>query len=318
MKPKLHTKLKIGLIGVGNLAMQYLIRLQQNEQFKLLGFYDENHEAYEYLEDDYNLPYYAKVKTLIDESDALLICTPNQSIMKYLHVAIKTGKHIFLGRPLTHDLQEILYIQDLVKESDIKMQISLPDTFNPIFGKLKENILEPIFVEMKRNINFEFSKTNPHIIHEFLLKDVCLLLNLTTGITQKIRFSNAFKQHDFIQLRVEFDNGTSAHLSINKISNLKNFNVQIYQTSKTINANFPERTIHTLTQDKDHIIETNTEVDEVDAINEELNAFAKSIINNQEAVNSIADFYKSSELVNKILKQMPDNKTINLISTLSY
>jgi predicted dehydrogenase len=290
-------KIKTGIIGIGNSGMQYILRLQQNERFEMVGFADAHPHFYTHLTDEYKLHFYENPQDLLEACDAVIICNPNSYVMKYLYMGIRQGRHILLGKPLMHDLQEILYMEDLVCESGIKMQISLPDSFNPVFRNLKNAVSEPIFVDMKRNITFESAKNNTQIVQELLLNDICLLLALSNGKVQKVRYNNAYKQLDFMQVRIEFDNGSAAHISINKLSNTKNFAVQVYQASKTITANFLTGRINTLSQNDTHLTETHIEVDETDTLNEELNAFADSILNNTECKNTIGDFYKAAELM---------------------
>jgi predicted dehydrogenase len=300
-------KIKIGIIGLGNLGMQYIIRLQRSQIFELIGVNDKHPEQYEDLKEESNLVFYNDTAKLTSLCDAVIICTPNHVINKYLFDVIKSGKHILLGKPIVNDLPDILYINDLVRESGIKMQISMVDSFNPVFNTLREIVEEPMFVEIRRNITYESSKNNPLIIRESLLKDISLLLELCKDSNvQKIRYNNLYDKLDFIQVRIEFDNGTSAHISINKLSNQKSFILQVYQTNKNIIANFLTRRINSFSvnSSKQSIQENNIELAELEAIEEELNAFANSILNDTDCKNSISDFYRASVITQDVLKKM--------------
>jgi predicted dehydrogenase len=300
-------KIKIGIIGLGNLGMQYIIRLQRSQTFELIGVNDKHPEQYEDLKEESNLVFYNDTAKLTSLCDAVIICTPNHVINKYLFDVIKSGKHILLGKPIVNDLPDILYINDLVRESGIKMQISMVDSFNPVFNTLREIVEEPMFVEIRRNITYESSKNNPLIIRESLLKDISLLLELCKDSNvQKIRYNNLYDKLDFIQVRIEFDNGTSAHISINKLSNQKSFILQVYQTNKNIIANFLTRRINSFSvnSSKQSIQENNIELAELEAIEEELNAFANSILNDTDCKNSISDFYRASVITQDVLKKM--------------
>lgn len=287
--------------------MQYIIRLQRSQTFELIGVNDKHPEQYEDLKEESNLVFYNDTAKLTNLCDAVIICTPNHVINKYLFDVIKSGKHILLGKPIVNDLPDILYINDLVRESGIKMQISMVDSFNPVFNTLREIVEEPMFVEIRRNITYESSKNNPLIIRESLLKDISLLLELCKDSNvQKIRYNNLYDKLDFIQVRIEFDNGTSAHISINKLSNQKSFILQVYQTNKNIIANFLTRRINSFSvnSSKQSIQENNIELAELEAIEEELNAFANSILNDTDCKNSISDFYRASVITQDVLKKM--------------
>ncbi|QQR98523.1 MAG: Gfo/Idh/MocA family oxidoreductase [Sphingobacteriales bacterium] len=300
-------KLKVAIIGIGNLGMQYIIRLQYNKLFELVGVNDKHPEHYEDLKEESGINFYENADELTDACDALIICTPTHAINKYLFDVIKSGKHILLGKPILNDLPDILYINDIARESGIKMQISMVDSFNPVFSTLKTMVEEPMFVEIRRNTSFESSKNNPNIIKESLLKDICLLLELCKASNiQKIRYNNLYEKLDFVQVRIEFDNGTSAHISINKLSNQKSFTVQVYQANKNIIANFLNRRINTFTKsdNQQHVLENNIELSETEAIEEELNAFASSILNDTDCKNSIADFYRATAITYDLLKKI--------------
>ncbi len=65
--------------------------------------------------------------------DALIITTPNYTHLDVLRAAMKSGKHIFLEKPMATTVQDADQILQLAKEYSAVLQIGLQYRYKPMY-----------------------------------------------------------------------------------------------------------------------------------------------------------------------------------------
>ncbi|MBP6759725.1 MAG: Gfo/Idh/MocA family oxidoreductase, partial [Flavobacterium sp.] len=108
--------LKVGVLGAGHLGKIHLRLLQQSEKYELVGFYDENQENGEKVAKEFGYKQFSTIATLIHAVDVIDIVTPTLSHYKCAKVAIKSGKHVFIEKPISNTVAEAEEIIALANE----------------------------------------------------------------------------------------------------------------------------------------------------------------------------------------------------------
>ena len=98
--------LKIGVLGAGHLGKIHLRLLQQSNKYELVGFYDPNHENAEKVANELGYKHFSTIATLLHAVDVIDIVTPTLSHYKCAKVAIKSGKHVFIEKPISNTIEE--------------------------------------------------------------------------------------------------------------------------------------------------------------------------------------------------------------------
>jgi predicted dehydrogenase len=108
--------LKVGVLGAGHLGKIHLRLLQQSEKYELVGFYDENQENGAKVANEFGYKQFSTIATLIHAVDVIDIVTPTLSHFKCAKVSIKSGKHVFIEKPISNTVAEAEEIIALAKE----------------------------------------------------------------------------------------------------------------------------------------------------------------------------------------------------------
>jgi len=104
--------LKVGVLGAGHLGKIHLRLLQQSQKYELVGFYDENQENGQKIAKEFGYKQFKTIATLIHAVDVIDIVTPTLSHYKCAKVAIKSGKHVFIEKPISNTVAEAEEIID--------------------------------------------------------------------------------------------------------------------------------------------------------------------------------------------------------------
>ena len=104
--------LKVGVLGAGHLGKIHLRLLEQSDKYELVGFYDENQENGAKISKEFGYKQFHTIATLIHAVDVIDIVTPTLSHYKCAKVAIKSGKHVFIEKPISNKLKNLIEVID--------------------------------------------------------------------------------------------------------------------------------------------------------------------------------------------------------------
>lgn len=303
--------LKIGVLGAGHLGKIHLRLLQQSEKYELVGFYDPNKEHAEKVSKEFGYKNFATIATLIHAVDVIDIVTPTLSHYKCAKVAIKSGKHIFLEKPISNTVEEAEEIIALSKEYNVKGQVGHVERFNPAFKAIKNSIENPMFIETHRLAEFNPRGTDVPVVLDLMIHDIDAILSVVKSNVKAIHASGVSvisDTPDIANARIEFENGCVANLTASRIS-LKNMRKsRFFQKDAYISVDFLEKKCEVVKMkdaphepgDFDMILQNaegvkkqiyfdNPDVPQNNAILDELESFADAINNNTTPIVTLQD-----------------------------
>lgn len=236
--------LKVGVLGAGHLGKIHLRLLQQSEKYELVGFYDENQENAEKIAREFGYKNFHTIATLIHAVDVIDIVTPTLSHYKCARVAIKSGKHIFIEKPISNTIEEAEEIIALAKEFGVKGQVGHVERFNPAFKAVREMIETPMFIETHRLAEFNPRGTDVPVVLDLMIHDIDVILSVVKSPVKHINASGVSvisDTPDIANARIEFENGCVANLTASRIS-LKNMRKsRFFQKDAYISVDFLEK-----------------------------------------------------------------------------
>ncbi|KUJ60945.1 oxidoreductase [Flavobacteriaceae bacterium CRH] len=294
--------LKVGVLGAGHLGKIHLRLLQQSDQYELVGFYDENQENAERISKEFGYTNFSTIAKLIHAVDVIDIVTPTLSHYKCAKVAIKSGKHIFIEKPIANTVAEAEEIIALAKEYNVKGQVGHVERFNPAFIATKNMIENPMFIETHRLAEFNPRGTDVPVVLDLMIHDIDAILSVVNSKVKNINASGVSvisDTPDIANARIKFENGCVANLTASRISMKNMRKTRFFQKDAYISVDFLEKKCEVVRMkdapevpgDFDMILQnaegvkkqiyfTNPDVEQNNAILDELESFANAINTN--------------------------------------
>ncbi len=294
--------LKVGVLGAGHLGKIHLRLLNESEKYELVGFYDPDAINGKKVADEFGYSYIENINTLIDSVDVVDIVTPTLSHFDCAKRAIEKGKHIFIEKPITNTLEEAEELLALAQKHNIKGQVGHVERFNPAFIAVKNNIVNPMFIETHRLAEFNPRGTDVPVVLDLMIHDIDAILSVVNSEVKQINASGVSvisNSPDIANARIELENGCVANLTASRIS-LKNMRKsRFFQRDAYISVDFLEKQVEVVKMkdapenpgDFDMILQNaeglkkqiyfeNPEIEGNNAILDELETFANAINNN--------------------------------------
>jgi len=303
--------IKVGVLGAGHLGKIHLRLLQQSEKYELVGFYDPFDDNATKVAAEFGYTKFENIDTLIDAVDVVDIVTPTLSHFDCAVSAIKKGKHVFIEKPISNTVEEAETIIKLAKEYNVKGQVGHVERFNPAFSAVKNQIINPMFIETHRLAEFNPRGTDVPVVLDLMIHDIDAILSVVKSPIKAVHASGVSvisDSPDIANARLEFENGCVANITSSRISMKNMRKARFFQKDAYISVDYLEKACEIVKMkdapeqpgDFDMILQNaegakkqiyfdNPNVDANNAILDELETFADAINNNSTPIVTLED-----------------------------
>ncbi len=319
--------LKIGVLGAGHLGKIHIRLIQElKDEFTLIGFYDPDDETAEKVANQFQIKRYTSLDELIANVDCLDIVTPTISHHEMAMKGLKAFKHVFIEKPITKTLEEATALMKIAAEANVTVQVGHVERFNPAFSLVKDEIIRPMFIETHRLAQFNPRGTDVPVVLDLMIHDIDIVLSVVKSKVKNIHASAVAvvsDTPDITNARIEFENGCVANLTASRISMKNMRKSRFFQKDAYISVDFLEKKSELLHMEDvegggspyDVILELGEgkknkkitfdkpDIEDVNAIKEELRDFYNSITQNKEPIVSISDGFEALKVAIRIMEK---------------
>jgi predicted dehydrogenase len=320
---KTHTyMLKAGVLGAGHLGKIHLRLLQQSEKYELVGFFDPFTENAQKVAEEFGYKLFDSIEALIAAVEVIDIVTPTLSHFECAKMAIEKGRHIFVEKPITKTLLEAEAIKTLASQFHVQGQVGHVERFNPAFTAVKDKIDTPMFIETHRLAEFNPRGTDVPVVLDLMIHDIDIILSVIDSKVKNVHASGISvisETPDIANARIEFENGCVANLTASRISMKNMRKTRFFQKDAYISVDFLEKKSEIVRMKevpnnpdefamilqnaegiKKQIYFDNPEIENNNAILDELESFADAINNGTVPVVSLrqgADALRVAQMI---------------------
>ena len=327
--------LKVGVLGAGHLGKIHLKLLSETIGYELVGFYDPDPVQKEKAQTQFGVKAFETVEDLIAEVDVVDVVTPTLSHYECASLALRNSKHVFIEKPVTNTLEEAESLMKLAEEANVKVQVGHVERFNPAFVAGSPYIDQPMFIESHRLAQFNPRGTDVPVVMDLMIHDLDIILSIVKSNVKRISASGVSvvsNTPDIANARIEFANGCVANVTASRIS-LKNMRkTRIFQRDAYIAIDFLKKKTEVVRLDSpnasasenDLFIELADQtkrkinfefpqIEETNAIQEELRSFRACIEDGTQPMVTIQDGYNALQIAHQIVAKL--NLSSDLISS---
>jgi predicted dehydrogenase len=301
--------LKAGVLGAGHLGKIHLRLLQESKMYELVGFFDPFKENAKKVAKEFGYKLFDSVEELIAAVEVVDIVTPTLSHFECAKKAIEKGRHIFIEKPITKTVLEAEAIKTLASQFHVQGQVGHVERFNPAFTAVKDKIDAPMFIETHRLAEFNPRGTDVPVVLDLMIHDIDIILSVVNSKVKNVHASGISvisETPDIANARIEFENGCVANLTASRISMKNMRKTRFFQKDAYISVDFLEKKSEIVRMKdvpnnpdefamilqnaegvKKQIYFDNPEVENNNAILDELESFAEAINNGTKPVVSL-------------------------------
>jgi myo-inositol 2-dehydrogenase / D-chiro-inositol 1-dehydrogenase len=319
-------KVKIGIVGTGYIGNVHARIYSRDERVEIAALYDIVPERAERAARSVGGRVCRSREELFENSDAVLVCTPNKTHVEIASDAIKAGRHVFCEKPFAIGLENARILLDAANGSDKVFQVGHNRRYAPVYSTLRELLNEDrahsAHIKMNRGeLKNPVWTGDPNVTGGFLYETTIHLFDMMRFQFGEIAELVAYgSQHEYPELDefsviFRFKNGFHCTFaSSSDASWLFPFErIEVFCHHRTI-----------LTEEMEHLIDSRgwdanfqtlswamTEKEERWGYVQEDRAFIDAILNASEPPVTAYDGFKSIELVESVYKAISTGEKIS-------
>lgn len=278
---------RVGVVGVGYLGFFHAQKYAGLPSANLVGVADINRSRAEEVAKAVQTQAYTSHRELLGRVEAVSIATPTPEHYAIARDFLEAGVHVLVEKPMTPSLAEADDLVALARRKQRVLQVGHLERFNPAFRTVAPHIRQPMFIEAHRLALFNERGIEVNVVLDLMIHDIDIALHLVRSPVVKISASGVpvlTALPDIANVRIEFANRAVANLTASRIS-VKNLRrIRIFQADCYLVADYGIRRAFMYRKEPDldesgfpEISAEELEVEERDALEEEIGAFIESV-----------------------------------------
>ncbi len=274
-------KLRAAVIGLGYLGKYHLDKYLMNKKVDVKWVIDSDINNLR-LNINKSIKKSTDFKDIIGNVDCASIVTPTVSHYQIAKLLLQSKINILLEKPMTETLYQAKKLNNLIDKKKTIMQIGHLERFNPVMERLKNEINNPMFIEVHRLAEFNPRSTDVNVIFDLMIHDIDIILTLIKSPIKKISvFGKKIITNttDIANVRIEFMNSAVANLTASRISAKSERKIRIFEKNKYYSVDFLLSKMSIFSKNSDRIFKQKEySYKKVDSLRKEINNFVNSCL----------------------------------------
>ena len=280
-------KHKIGIIGSGAKARRYLANIISSDFFQPIGFHSNDMLSARNLVKDFASVPFLSFEELLDQCDTLIFSQLNPESHKSIAKCLRYGKNLILSNYHYFNLTQLQQFSRIATESESLVFCGSSVLYNPALQAALNYLNNPVFIDVARLQPFSSSEGKISILNDMLVQDIDWVLQTVSSNVKRVSVNPVSVMNkpdpDFINLKLEFDNGCIANLTASRISELSLKKARLYYDKNVLYADLLNQELKRSFQHGDSVLFEEVKVDKQDEVKKQLIEFSISL---QKKLNS--------------------------------
>lgn len=130
--------MRVGMIGAGGIARVHVGHLLSIDGVDVIGVADIAADRAEALAAECGATAVTDYRALLDDVDAVYVCSPPTLHREQVTAAVEAGKDVFCEKPLATTMEDGRAIVDALASSNVQLMVGFNNRFRPAFRRLRD------------------------------------------------------------------------------------------------------------------------------------------------------------------------------------
>lgn len=238
--------LKTMVVGAGALGRHHARILAGMDGVDLIAVADPREDAGRAVADACGSEWIADFRNAIDQAEAVSIVVPTSLHVEVASEFLSRGIPTLVEKPLAGSADEASKLVNLAIQTQTILQVGHVERFNPAMITARKLCGLPKYIRAERVSPFPFRSTDIGVVHDLLIHDIDLVLDLVRSDVETVQAFGASLMsplEDMINARLTFRNGCIVDLTASRIHPVARREMQIFSAIGCVNVDFAARTV---------------------------------------------------------------------------
>lgn len=245
------SRLRMVVVGTGALGRHHARILSQHPSVELVAVADCNADSAQAVAQSCGTRWVTDHRELLlaEQIDAAVIAVPTFAHRDVAGDFLRRRIPVLVEKPLASNFEQARELVELADERRTLLQVGHIERFNPAFQVAAPLIREPRYIRAERYSPYAFRSTDIGVVHDVLIHDLDLVLQLVASPLRRDGGVEAFGitilggHEDCAQVRLRFENGCVADLSANRVSPETRRVMQVWCAGGCVQIDFTKREV---------------------------------------------------------------------------
>ncbi len=286
-------RLRVAVIGVGYLGRIHAEKYAELEEAELVGVVDTTPERAKEVADRCRTRAFTDYHQILKNVDAVSIVVPTPAHYAVARDCLSANLDVLLEKPITETLAEADDLIALAGKRNRILQTGHLERFNPAIRALRETLVKPGFIEAHRLGSFQERASNVDVVLDLMIHDLDVVMSFVDAPVKSVSAMGVpilSDKVDIANARVEFKNGCVANFTASRVTIGEGMRkIRIFQPENYISIDYQRQhmAVFTLgTGDGKNLMSRikveEIELDQKDALSEEIRAFLQAMRTREE------------------------------------
>lgn len=222
-----NSKIRVGVIGVGNMGQHHTRVLSLLKDVELIGVSDLNVERGLDLASKYRIHYFEDYHDFFPLVDAVCIAVPTKLHYKVGLECMAAGLHVLIEKPIAASINEAEDLVNAAAEHNVILQVGHIERFNPAFQELSKVLKTEklLAIEAHRMSPYSQRANDVSVVLDLMIHDIDLLLEMAASPVVQLTATGSKREEsnhlDYVTATLNFANGIVATLTSSKVTHRK-------------------------------------------------------------------------------------------------
>jgi predicted dehydrogenase len=309
-------RIKVGVVGVGYFGQFHAEKYAKMEDVELVGVVDmDGSRAREIAKRCQTQPFF-RYSDLFQKVQAVSIAVPTPFHYSITKECFLQGIDVLLEKPISSTLEEADELIRLAKSKGLILQVGHLERFNGALSGIEARVQHPWFIESHRLSPFSGRGAEVDVVLDLMVHDLDIVLTLVDSTVkqfQAVGFPVLTHTSDIAHARIEFENGCTASLTANRVSEEKIRKTRIVQPDGILSIDYLSQKLFFSKKGAspggEKIPEMVTEeipVKKIDPLEAEIHSFLQCVRNRKDPWVSGSDGKRALTLALQIIQKIDD------------
>lgn len=240
--------MNVGVIGVGVQGSRYARVYSELKMVDNVYVFDSYKDRMIEVSNRYGCVPSKDIDTMINDVDAVSICTPTSTHANFVEMMISDGVPFIVEKPFTDDFSLARKLIDLknTTSGELICGVGHIERFNPIVGEIKDLIHHPKYVEIKRHNPSSVRGVGvTNVVDDLMIHDIDVIFNV---FFKSIPYTiQAVGNRDVCSVIFKFfinDEIVPVYLSASRMASRKTRSIYIENSQWTIDGNYMTQEVY--------------------------------------------------------------------------
>lgn len=234
-------RLKTGVIGVGHMGREHARLYHSINGSEFLGVYDPDHSAAQKIASQYGCQVFEGLPAMLRSVEAVSIAAPTSEHFRLAELALESGIHVLVEKPITPTTEEALQLVELARKRGAVLQVGHIERFNPVMKALEERLTRPRFIEAHRLSPYPGRSLDIGVVMDLMIHDIEIILHLVRSplvSVDAVGVTVLSKAEDIANARLRFESGCVANITTSRISPEKMRKIRVFQDDAYLSLDY--------------------------------------------------------------------------------